>query len=291
MGGTQNRPGVPRTWWGSGLARHLSHWVNTTHHKTLLGPGVLIPKTGEGRKARGSSGPPPRGLSLISIFNSIWVRNESSKLHSPRALSETQALDNRGWTPARSSGPWALYKNAEASEGCTESPPLPPASPSSAQLGQAPASACPRSSLTTFPSGLLAPGGETARWGGDPSPLPKPDPPLPLAEGTVTTEDLLGTLLTPVMCKLPETRPHLKKLSHHCPGPPTQKDRTPAVQGTSWKWSVASGARLPQPVMEGAASLVWAPILAVPTGHPMSPCSVPPPYQEFPVWVARPDGP
>lgn len=49
------------------------------------------------------------------------------------------------------------------------------------------------------------------------------------------------------------------------------------VQGTSRKWCVASGARLPQPVTEGAACLVWAPILAVPTGHPMSPCSVPHP--------------
>lgn len=205
VGGTQNRPGVPRTRWGSGLARHLSHWVNRTHHKTLLGLGVIIPKTGEGRKARGSRGHPPRGLSLISIFNSIWVRNESSKLHSPRAGSETQARDNRGWTPARSSGPWALYKNAEASEGCTESPPLPPASPSSAQLDQAPASACPRRSLTTFPPELLAPGGESARLGGDLSPLPKPNPPLPLAEERVTIEDLLGTLLTLLMCKLLET--------------------------------------------------------------------------------------
>lgn len=40
---------------------------------------------------------------------------------------------------------------------------------------------------------------------------------------------------------------------------------------------MASRARLPQPVTEGAASLVWAPVLAMRTGHPMSPCSVPHP--------------
>ena len=40
---------------------------------------------------------------------------------------------------------------------------------------------------------------------------------------------------------------------------------------------MASGARLPQPISEGAASLVWAPVLALRTGHPMSPCSVPHP--------------
>lgn len=41
--------------------------------------------------------------------------------------------------------------------------------------------------------------------GGDLSPLPKPNPPLPLAEERVTIEDLLGTLLTLLMCKLLET--------------------------------------------------------------------------------------
>ena len=40
---------------------------------------------------------------------------------------------------------------------------------------------------------------------------------------------------------------------------------------------MASRARLPQPISEGAASLVWAPVLALRTGHPMSPCSVPHP--------------
>ena len=125
-GSAQSRAGVPSAWprvWAGSAS-----WPLGEHgpSQNPSGPRWPHPENGQRNACRegrlGDPRDPSERTDPSSVLNSIRVRNESPKQHSPRARPRTQAHSSRSQTPAHSCGRLGPLQKHRGPRGRRRSP-------------------------------------------------------------------------------------------------------------------------------------------------------------------------